>query len=64
MNCVNKSDNSAKLNSVFIIDQITDYTSIFPFCSKSYVLLLAYVNATFKAERKLQTFLCSLRGIM
>jgi hypothetical protein len=50
------------LNIAVIIVLFTGYVSL---CSiKNHVLLLAFLNANFKAERKLQTFFCSQRGMM
>jgi len=40
------------------IELVIGYIS--PFWSMNYVILLPYVHATFKAERKLQTFFLSL----
>jgi len=42
-----------------VLNWLTGY--IAPFCSMKYVILLAYVHQTFKAEGKLQTFFCNLR---
>jgi hypothetical protein len=54
INLVNKWNNSAGLNTVVIIEMLTGYVSPFWFMNYSWVTLLAYVHAIFKAERKLQ----------
>jgi len=46
------------MNGFVNIELVRGYVS--PFWSMNYVALLPYVHATFKAERRLQTFFCSL----
>jgi len=49
----NEWNNSTRLITVVIIEMLTD--DISPFWLTNYVMLLPYIHATFKAERKLQT---------
>jgi hypothetical protein len=57
-NLCNEWTNSTRLNTVVIFELLTGYIS--PFWLSNYVMLLPYIHATFKAERKLQTSFCSL----